>query len=351
MHEHEKKILDHILLQSERQENTILKSCEKERNVFQRCFSKILHEGRSFAIVFYFIILCVVVGLISPGFLSSSNIMNNLRSASYYAIMCMGMTLVFISGGLDLSVGSVLGLSSLIAALAMTQGVPVVICIILGLLVGAGIGFINGFCVVKLRIPAMIVTLGMLFIARGFINVITEGQPVYPLPESFNKIALIDIADINISVCFLIVATIIVEFILRKTTFGRSIYAIGGNAETARLSGIMVDRISMSVYMISGLCSAIAGMFITSRITSAQVTTGTSYEMDVIAATIIGGTSLFGGVGSAVGSFFGALFMTFLKAGIVSVRLSAYCQNVVIGIILIVTVGVDQYQRRKQAKS
>jgi ribose/xylose/arabinose/galactoside ABC-type transport system permease subunit len=227
----------------------------------------------------------------------------------------------------------------------------VVLSILLGLLVGVAIGYINGFCVVKLRIPAMIVTLGMLFIARGFINVITEGKPVYPLPEAFNQISILSVYEVNISVYFLIVATIAVEYILRKTTYGRSIYAIGGNPETARLSGIMVDRISMSVYMISGLCSAIAGIFITSRITSAQVTTGTSYEMDVIAATIIGGTSLFGGVGSAVGSFFGALFMTFLKAGIVSARLSAYWQNVVIGIILIVTVGVDQYQRRKQAKS
>ena len=324
---------------------------QKEKNVFLSYCSKLLHASRSYVIILYFIILCIAVGLISPNFLSLSNIFNNLRSASYYGIMCMGMTLVFIAGGLDLSVGSVLGLSSLVTALALVQGIPVALSILLGLLVGVAIGWINGFCVVKLRIPAMIVTLGMLFVARGFINVITEGQPVYPLPDAFNKISVLSIYEVNVSVCFLIVLTIAVEYILRKTTYGRSIYAIGGNPETARLSGIMVDRISMSVYMISGLCSAIAGIFITSRITSAQVTTGTSYEMDVIAATIIGGTSLFGGVGSAIGSFFGALFMTFLKAGIVSVRLSAYWQNVVIGIILIVTVGIDQYQRRRQAKS
>lgn len=322
-----------------------------KENAFQRGYSNMLHASRGFAIVVYFIILCTIIGLISPGFLTKSNILNNLRSASYYGIMCMGMTLVFISGGLDLSVGSVLGLSSLTAALAMTRGVPVAICILIGLLVGVGIGFINGVCIVKLKIPAMIVTLGMLFIARGFINVITQGQPVYPLPDAFNQISLTNIFGINISVYFLVILAITVEFILRRTTYGRSIYAIGGNAETARLSGIMVDKISISVYMISGLCAAMAGLFITSRITSAQVTTGQNYEMDVIAATIIGGTSLFGGVGSAVGSFFGALFMTFLKAGIVSVRLSAYWQSVVIGIILIVTVGVDQYQRRKQAKS
>jgi len=263
----------------------------------------------------------------------------------------MGMTMVFISGGLDLSVGSVVGLSGLITALALTKGVSVPFSILLGLLVGLTIGLINGFCVIKLRIPAMIVTLGMLFIARGFINVITEGKPVYPLPDAFNRIATTNIWGLNISVCFLIVLAIIVEFILRKTTYGRSIHAIGGNTETARLSGIRVDRISMSVYMISGLCASMAGIFITSRITSAQVTTGSSYEMDVIAATIIGGTSLFGGVGTAIGAFFGALFMTFLKAGIVSMRLSAYWQNVVIGLILIVTVGADQYQRRKRAKS
>ena len=259
--------------------------------------------------------------------------------------------MVFISGGLDLSVGSVVGLSSLITALALTNGFPVPLCILIGLLVGFFIGTINGFCIIILKIPAMIVTLGMLFIARGLIHVITEGMPVYPLPDSFNEISLITIFGLNISVCFLVIAVIFVEFILRKTTYGRAIYAIGGNTETARLSGIRVDRIRMSVYIISGICSSIAGILITSRIASAQVTTGTSFEMDVIAATIIGGTSLFGGVGSAVGSFFGALFMTFLKAGIISVRLPAYWQNVVVGIILIVTVGADQYQRRKQAKS
>ena len=314
-------------------------------------FKKLVREGRNYAIILYFIILCVVVSLISDNFLSSTNVFNNLRSASYYGIMCIGMTLVFISGGLDLSVGSVVGLSGLITALVLQRGIPVTISIIAGLLVGVIIGTINGFCIIKLRIPAMIVTLGMLFVARGLIHIITEGKPVYPLPDAFNKISIVNIFGLNISIVFLIILTAIIEFVLRKTTYGRSIFAIGGNSETARLSGILVDRISMSVYIISGLCASIAGIFITSRITSAQVTTGTSYEMDVIAATIIGGTSLFGGVGTAVGAFFGALFMTFLKAGIVSARLSAYWQNLVIGIILIVTVGVDQYQRRKKAKS
>lgn len=313
--------------------------------------SRLFKGGSNIAIVLYFIILCSAIGILSPNFLAKSNIMNNLRSASYFGIMTMGMTLVFISGGLDLSVGSVLGLSSLITALLLRVQIPVPVCILIGIMIGAAIGLINGHCIVKLRIPAMIVTLGMLFVARGFVNVITEGQPVYPLPDAFNIISTINIFGLNIAVWFLIVITIILEFVLKKTTYGRSIYAIGGNLETARLSGIMVDKIRMSVYVLSGICAAIAGIFITSRITSAQVTTGSGYEMDVIAATIVGGTSLFGGVGSAIGSFFGALFMTFLKAGIVSIRLSAYWQNVVIGIILIVTVGVDQYQRRKQAKS
>ena len=329
----------------------MLNNSKKQFNSFWSYCSNLLHIGRSYAIILYFIILCVIIGLISPRFLSSSNLLNNLRSASYYGIICMGMTMVFIAGGLDLSVGSVVGLSSLVTAMALVNGIPVPVCILIGLLVGLIIGIINGFCIIKLKIPAMIVTLGMMFIARGFIHVITEGKPVYPLPDSFNNISVTEFFGINISVCFLIIMAILVEFILRKTTYGRAIYAIGGNAETARLSGIRVDRISMSVYILSGICASIAGIFIASRIASAQVTTGTSFEMEVIAATIIGGTSLFGGVGSAIGSFFGALFMTFLKAGIVSVRLPASWQNVVIGIILVVTVGVDQYQRRKQAKS
>ena len=309
-----------------------------------------LKNSGNMMILLYFIILCAVVGLISPNFLQVNNITNNLRSASYYGIMGLGMTAVFIAGGLDLSVGAVLGLSSLIACQAMFSGVPVVLAILIGLSVGGIIGLINGLCIVKLKIPAMIVTLGTQFIARGFVNVFTKGKPVYPLPDSFNAISNVNILGLNVSIWFLIVMTIVLEWVLRKTTFGRSVYAIGGNQETARLSGIAVDKIQIIVYVLSGLCASVSGLFIASRMASAQVSFGNGYEMDVIAATIIGGTSLFGGVGTAVGTFFGALFMTFLKSGIVSVRLSAYWQNVVIGLILIVTVGLDQYKRRKQAK-
>ena len=326
-------------------------SSAKSKSSFRGLGSKLLHESRSYSIILYFIILCALITAVSPHFISQATVLNNLRAASYIGIICMGMTMVFISGGLDLSVGSVVGLSSLITALALTNGIPVPLSILCGLAVGAVIGTINGLCIIKLRIPAMIVTLGMLFIARGFIHVITRGRPVYPLPDAFNRISTTNILGLNIAVVFLIVLAIFVEFVLRKTTYGRSLYAIGGNRETARLSGIRVDRISISVYVISGLCASISGIFIASRIASAQVTTGNNFEMDVIAATIIGGTSLFGGVGTAVGAFFGALFMTFLKAGIVSMRLSAFWQNIVIGVILIVTVGIDQYQRRKRAKS
>ena len=311
----------------------------------------LLKNSGNMMILIYFIVLCAVVGLISPNFLQGSNITNNLRSASYYGIMGLGMTAVFIAGGLDLSIGSVLGLSALLSCSAMSKGLPVIVCIFIGIGVGAAIGLINGLCTVKLRIPAMIVTLGTQFVARGFINVITKGKPVYPLPDAFNAISAVDFLGLNISVWFLILMTIVLEWVLRKTTFGRSIYAIGGNLETARLSGISVDKIQIGVYVLSGVCAAVSGLFIASRMASAQITFGNGYEMDVIAATIIGGTSLFGGVGTAVGTFFGALFMTFLKSGIVSVRLSAYWQNVVIGLILIITVGLDQYKRRKQAKS
>ena len=323
---------------------------KKKNNPVSNLFLRIRQGSSGYTIILYFIILCVVITIISPNFISESNLLNNLRSAAYYGIICIGMTIVFIAGGLDLSVGSVVGLSGLVTALGLTNGVPVPLSIMLGLLVGVAVGFVNGYCIVKLKIPAVIVTLGTMFVARGFINVITEGRPVYPLPDSFNNISITTVFGVNIAVCFLIVLTVFVEFVLRKTTYGRSIYAIGGNAETARLSGIRVDRINMSVYVISGLCAAVAGIFITSRITSAQVTTGSGFEMETIAATLIGGTSMFGGVGTAIGGLFGALFMSFLKAGIVSMRLSAYWQNVVIGMILVATVGIDQYQRRKQTK-
>lgn len=315
--------------------------------------NKIFQNGlpSNFMIIMYFIALCMVIGMISPNFLSRSNILNNLRASSYYGIMGIGMTVVFIAGGLDLSVGSVVGLSGLVAGIGMMNHIPVPISILMGMCTGLIFGIINGVAIVKLGIPPMIVTLGMQFVGRGFVNIITEGKPLYPFPDSFNNIAKIEPLGINIGVIIWLLATILLEFVLTKTTYGRSVYAIGGNMETARLSGLNIDRIQIINYMICGFCASFAGILFTSRITSAQVSTGTGYEMDVIAAVVIGGTSLFGGVGTAFGTFFGSLFMAFLKAGIISMRISAYWQNVLIGGLLILTVGLDQYRRRKQAKA
>ena len=309
---------------------------------------KRIFKAKETGILVILIILSILIQIYNPIFLTFSNIMDVLRNTSYTLVIALGMTFVLIARGLDLSVGSVLAISGLVAALCMTSGIPVVLSCLIGLGVGAVFGCVNAFCIVKLRIPAMIATLGSMYMARGLVLVITKGQPVYPLPESFTSLGQGNILGIPIVVILAIVLSVIAHWVLKNTTYGRKVYAIGGNPETASFAGINVSRITVSVYILCGALAALSGIMTAARMGSGQPSVGDGTEMTVITAVIIGGTSLNGGAGTVLGTAFGALLMNVLSSGMNLVGVSAYWQQFVMGLIIVVAVALDQYQMSKR---
>jgi ribose/xylose/arabinose/galactoside ABC-type transport system permease subunit len=267
------------------------------------------------------------------------------------AIIGVAMTFVLILAGLDLSVGSVLGLCGVVSGYALLNGVPIPIAIVLGLLTGMGIGFFNGYIIARLKMPTFIVTLSSMYMARGMCEFLTRGEPVYPLPAVFNAIGqgrlMIGKFAIQWPVIIAVVFAVIGHFVLTKTTFGRAVFAIGGNKETARLSGIKVVKTSVIVYMLVAACAAASGIVTAARLGSALSNAGTGMEMNVIASCIIGGTSMFGGSGSILGSMIGALLMTTVTNAMAMLRVSVFLQKVVIGAIILLAVGIDQYNRKR----
>lgn len=306
-----------------------------------------LMSVRETGVVIPLIAMTIAIGSVNPTFLTFENLVNVLRSTSFTFIVGIGMTIVLVSAGLDLSIGSVFALGGIAAGFALAHGVPVPLSVLLGILAGALIGVANGAIVVKLGIPPFITTLGMLYMARGLVLVWTRGVPIYPLPKSFNAIGQDSLCGIPYVVIIALALGLAGSFLLKRTTYGRAVYAIGGNEETARLSGIRVDRLKFSFYAIVGALATFAGTLQAARLGTASPGVGQGFELEVIASVIIGGTSLFGGAGTIADTFLGALFMTVLKNGMSLVRVSPYWQQLVIGAIIILAVGVDQYRRRK----
>ena len=293
------------------------------------------------------IILAVIVSIKNPVFYSYDNIINVLRSTSFVLIIGVAVTYVLITGGLDLSVGRVMALSGILSALLAQNGVPLFVCVLCGLAFGVVIGLLNGLLIVKMHIPALIVTLGMMYVCEGLILIITKGTPVYPIPESFKNMGQGKILGIPNVVVIALVLALIGALVLKYTRYGRSVYALGGNRETARLAGINVNAMQISVYVLASAASALAGILMAGRLNSAQPSAGNGYELTVVAAVIIGGTSMFGGSGSIFGTILGALLMTVIENGLLLMKISAYWQSLIVGIIIIFAVGLDQYRRRK----
>ena len=294
------------------------------------------------------VLMFIVIGIINPLFFQMDNIINMLRTSAFVFIIGVSMTWVFIGGGMDLSVGSTLALGGVISGMALLGGVPIWLSIIFGLLAGTAVGILNGLFIARFKIPAFIATLGMMYIARGIVQFLTRGNPVYPLPNEFNFLGQGYIAGIPVVVIVAIVLGIAGHIVLEKTVFGRSIFALGGNRETARVSGINVVRISLLTYVANGITSGLTGILTAARLGSALSNAGAGMELQVIAAVIIGGTSLFGGSGSILGTAVGALLMSVIANGMVFLRISVYLQAVVIGAIIILAVGLDQYNRKRQ---
>ena len=311
-------------------------------------FLKSAWKAKEMGILLILVLLSVLIQMKNPIFFTFSNLMDIGRNTSYTLIIAIGMTFVLIAKGLDLSVGSLLAICGLISALAMQRGIPVIIAVLLGRAAGAALGLFNALCIVRLKIPAMIATLGTMYMARGLVLVITKGQAVYPLPDSFSEFGKGSLMGIPNVVLLAVGLAVIAHIVLTKTTYGRKVYAIGGNAETAGFAGIHVAGITASVYVLSGVMAALSGIMTAARMGSGQPSVGDGTEMTVITAVIIGGTSLNGGAGTMLGTVLGALLMNVLSSGMNLVGVSAYWQKFVMGLIIIVAVGLDQYQRSKR---
>ncbi|MBR5519519.1 MAG: ABC transporter permease [Clostridia bacterium] len=318
-------------------------------------FLKKIRRSSNFNTVLILVGMCLILALtVGNKFLTVSNITSVVRQFSFNALIALGMLLVIITGGIDLSVGSVFAFSGIIACMSITQwGVPVAIGVLLGLLAGAVFGYLNGSLITVLKLPPFIATLGTMSIARGLSYGITGGYPIGSLPESFKFIGLGTIPSVGpiqipTPILLMAVFTLFFSFFLKKTIAGRRIYAIGGNEEATRISGVRVDRMKRVVYTICGLMAAVAGIATAARLGVGQSTAGQGYEMDAIAAVIIGGASVSGGSGTVMGVIIGAAIMGVLNNGLVLLNVSAYWQQAVLGIVIVAAVAFDKLQSKRK---
>ncbi len=279
-------------------------------------------------------------------FLNWSNLSQVIRALSFIAIMAVGQSPVIISGGIDLAVGSLLGLTGVVTAVLLTMGVNITLTIFAGLVVGLTSGLINGVIITKAKLPPFIVTLGSMSMVRGLAFAITGGETIRSLPPEFLTIGQGSILEIPIPIVMMAVVALVVGYFLRSSTWGRYVYAIGGNEQAALYSGVNVDRVKLIVYGLCGLCAGIAGVLFTSRFGVGQSTAGLGYELDVIAAAVIGGISLSGGRGTILGAIIGSLLMGILRNGLVLLNVSPYWQQFAIGVVIILAVILDRKTKR-----
>ena len=295
--------------------------------------------------------LAVIMSILSPFFLSVSNFMNILLATSTIGILAIAATFVLSSGGLDLSIGSVLGLSGVVgASVAVNLGMPTPIAVFATIGAGALAGLVNGWVITRGFVPAFIVTLGMLGIARGLALVISDGRVIYGLPDWMLFLGQGRPFGIPMPVIILIVVAIIMHIVLAYTRFGRHTLAIGDNENAALTAGINVDLHRLTLYTLSGGLAGLAGLLFATRINSGDPTAGISYELTAITAAIIGGTNLFGGRGSILGTIVGALIMGVLQNGLNLLAVQSYYQQMAIGAVLILAVFIDQLQQRQETK-
>ena len=298
-------------------------------------------SGRRLGTLAGLIGLCLLLWILTPHFLTISNLLNVLEQTSINAVIAVGMTFVILSAGIDLSVGSVLALAGVVMATLLQQQWPVAAAIGVGLLMGFAFGALNGLAIAWGRLPPFIATLGMMSIARGCALLFTEGRPVSGFDQAFRSLATARILGIPSPVVITAAVYLAARFVLSSTRFGRYVYAMGGNEEATRLSGVNVRLHKMLVYGVCGLTSGIAAVLLTARLNSAQPIAGIMYELDAIAAVVIGGTSLAGGEGGVGGTLIGALIMGVLRNGLNLLGVSSFLQQVVIGLVIVVAVLLD----------
>ena len=306
-----------------------------------------MRAARQFGTAIGLVLLCAALWILTPHFLTLSNLVNIVEQTSINAIVAAGMTFVILSGGIDLSVGSMVALTGVVLGTALQGGQMLPVALILAAAAGIACGLANGALISFGRLPPFIVTLGMMSIARGAALLFTEGRPVSGFDASFRSIAIGRVGVVPAPVIVMAVVYAAAYFVLARTRFGRYVYAIGGNEEAARLSGVAVRFHKTMIYGVSGLMSALAAVLLTARLNSAQPIAGINYELDAIAATVIGGTSLMGGEGTLGGTLIGALIMGVLRNGLNLLGVSSFLQQIVIGAVIVFAVLLDTVLKRK----
>jgi len=301
---------------------------------------------RESAILLALLLIIGFFGTFTENFLSGGNLYQVSRQIAYVAIVALGELFVILHGGIDLSVGSIMGLAGMAAAFFMSIGIPWPIAVLLGVLAGMIMGAINGLLIAYARIAPFIVTLGMLSFASGLVLGMTKGYPITDIPESFLPVSQESFLALPIPVWIALVVAGLAHVTLTSTIFGRRTYAMGGNEQATFLSGINVDRIKFALYVISAAGASVSGIILVARFNSAQVDTGLGWELRAIAAAVIGGTSLAGGAGSVLGVLIGASIMAVIENGLVLLHVSSYWQKAIIGVIIVLAAVLDRFKRR-----
>jgi len=332
--------------------DTVKTTAQQSQKRMARFFT---NAGQTSSLALVLVVLFIFFSVSTDAFFTGPNLINVMRQASFTGIAAVGATMVLLIGGIDLSVGSLLAFTGVIAAKVIIEaGYPPVVGLLAGLVAGMLWGTVNGLIVTRLRIPALITTLGTLTIIRGIGFTLTGGLPVFGFPkESFlgfeegvQAIGKGYVLGIPVPVIIMVIVFVLGYIFLYRTYFGRYIYAIGGNLETARLSGIKVERMQLMVYSVAGLLTGIAGMIVMGRVNSGQPSLGVGFELEVITAVVLGGVSIAGGAGSLLGVILGVFIMGVLSNGLIILNVTEYNQMVVRGLVLLIAVGVDQLRIR-----
>jgi ribose transport system permease protein len=324
------------------------------RGLPKRFYTRLLDQVRQqvfqMGVLLGLLLLIVFFSLTSPYFLTFDNMMNVARQISMIGIIAVGMTFVLISAGIDLSVGAVLGLAGCITAGMLRDGYPILIGIGVGLLFGLLSGLANGLLVTKGGLPPFIATLASLSVWRGAALTYTQGYAIFGLPQAFEVLGRGYIGPIPIPVVIMIAVYALGYYLLNHTAFGRYIYAIGGNMQAAKLSGVHVHNTLLAVYALAGLFSGLSGVILSSRLMSGQGTAGTGYELDVIASCVLGGVSLFGGEGNLIGTIIGAFIIGILANGLTLLNVSSFYQMMAKGLVILLAVFIDlKLKERRQS--
>lgn len=298
--------------------------------------------------VVIFVLFAVICSLSGKNFLTINNIFNIITQASIISIIAIGTAVVIVTGGIDLSVGSVVGLVGIMGALMIKAEISISIVILACVLVGALIGLINGMLISLGKVPSFIVTLGMMQVIRGVAQAINSGQPVSGLPKGINVLMTYRVfGEIPIAIFYVIGFYLIIIFVMSYTKFGRQVYAIGGNRIAARLSGIKVNKVEIGVYVVGGIFAAIGGVLLLARLNYADPQGGSGYEMNAIAAAVIGGISMSGGKGRVGNALVGAIILSILTCGLQILNINIYFQQIISGLVIVAAVFVDKQKERK----